>query len=559
MQQYLQEFASETAVEVSRVPGRRVRDRPWSVPWVLSRGALVERHTECEEVPVGLLLRGHLLADLHVRRNVTSRAAGPRFVVIGVHRDVEVDDAHSSIGPEQVRGLDVAVENTILVQVREAGERFHAEQLHVIGRERLAFQQVIHHGSRDVLEHHERRVIRQLVRPHHAHDVRMRRESLQDAVLPLESLERRATVLHDELEDAARVRERVEHAIHHRESALSELLLDAEPVREVVTAVQRGVVDLRATGRGDEAVRGLDRARLARVRPDDLVEACECNGGVCRSILGVECTKSLQPLVELDRQLGFQLGRLHREDGVLVHHVVDGGPCRLAHQQLVEDEPGRIEVRRHARLGRVLVALGCLVDRIQLVDDRFRDGAELALSRPRVVEAAEKRAAGFADEHRVRCQVAVHDLRLTAMRVIEGGQHVAHDRDLLVEGERQRCLRDVLSQRMTGHVLRDQHEPTLVLVRKEITNRQDVRMTGQRRHRPEGVLDASPFGPAICIGEVRIDRIHPQPRTADLPGAAAARFVRSRCLTGVLIASQSFCRLGCPSNGGHDYGKHHSP
>ena len=158
----------------------------------------------------------------------------------------------------------------------------------------------------------------------------------------------------------------------------------------------------------------------------------------------------------------------------------------------------------------------------------------------------------------------MHDLRLTAMRVSECGQHVAHDRDLLVEGERQRPLRDVLSQGVTGHVLRDQHEPTLVLVRKEVPNRQDVRVTGQCRHRPEGVLDASPFGLSLRIGEVRIDRVHPQPRTADLPGAEKG--MAGAVLRVSIGAAQPFldlpvaiARRGVPRSGAPDDGSLNLP
>ena len=199
----------------------------------------------------------------------------------------------------------------------------------------------------------------------------------------------------------------------------------------------------------------LDRTGLARVRADDAIEACERDGGGSRPILDIEGAQALQPLVERGGQLGLQLGRLHREDRVLVHHVIDGRPCRLTHQQLVEDESGCVEVRSDARLGGILVALGCLVHRIELVDDLFRDGARAVPARARMVEATEQRAAGGADEHCVRRQVAMHDLRLATVRMIECGQDVAHNRDLLVEGECKCVLRDVLPQGVSGHVLGD--------------------------------------------------------------------------------------------------------
>ena len=39
-------------------------------------------------------------------------------------------------------------------------------------------------------------------------------------------------------------------------------------------------------------------------------------------------------------------------------------------------------------------------------------------------------------------------------------------------------------------------------------------MPGQRRHRSEGVLDAPALALTLRFREVRIDRIHPQPRAA---------------------------------------------
>ena len=157
----------------------------------------------------------------------------------------------------------------------------------------------------------------------------------------------------------------------------------------------------------------------------------------------------------------------------------------------------------------------------------------------------------------------MYDLGLAAMRVIERGQDVAHDRDLLVEGECQRVLRDVLPQGMSGHVLGDQHEPILALVRKEFSNRQYVRMTRHRRHRTEGVLDAPAFGIALCFREVRIDGIHPQPRTRAAPrteqgmsGTVLRESIGAAELLldlPVAVARRCTSRLGAPGDGPFEF------
>ena len=136
-----------------------------------------------------------------------------------------------------------------------------------------------------------------------------------------------------------------------------------------------------------------------------------------------------------------------------------------------------------------------------------------------MIEPAEQGPARGRHEHGVRRQVAVRDLRLAAVRVVEGGEHVADHRDLLVERQGQRALLDVLPQRVPGHVRGHQDVAILGLGRKELPHGENVRVTGQRRHRPVGVLDATAFLPALVLRAVRIDRVHAEPGRAAALGA----------------------------------------
>ena len=136
----LREFIREVAVELPGMPGHHAGHRSRPLPRVLAGGALVERDPEAEQIPVGLFRGRHLFADLQIRRDVAARPAGARFVVLGLDRHVEVDDADSLVGPEQVRRLDVAVIDVVGVQVFEAGERFQTQTFDVLGRKRAVVE-----------------------------------------------------------------------------------------------------------------------------------------------------------------------------------------------------------------------------------------------------------------------------------------------------------------------------------------------------------------------------------------------------------------------------------
>ena len=49
----------------------------------------------------------------------------------------------------------------------------------------------------------------------------------------------------------------------------------------------------------------------------------------------------------------------------------------------------------------------------------------------------------------------MHYLWFALVCMVECGEYVAHDRNLLIEGKSQRALLDVLPQSMPRHVLRD--------------------------------------------------------------------------------------------------------
>ena len=217
----------------------------------------------------------------------------------------------------------------------------------------------------------------------------MRRELHQDSILLLEALERGAAILHDHLEHAAGVGERVEHAVDHREPAAAQALLDAEATGKLVAALQRRIVHIRSYGHRRDRLPSRGRARRTRVRADDVVELHQCDGGGNRPLLGVEGAQRLQPDVELGFQFGPQRGRFDRKDRVLVHHVIHRRPCRLSHEQLVEDQSSGIEVGGDARLGRVPVTLRRLVHRIEIVDNLVGDGAGAVLAGARIVEPAQ--------------------------------------------------------------------------------------------------------------------------------------------------------------------------
>ena len=148
----------------------------------------------------------------------------------------------------------------------------------------------------------------------------------------------------------------------------------------------------------------------------------------------------------------------------------------------------------------------------------------------------------------------MHRLGLAPVDVVEGGEHVADDRDLLVEGQRQDALPDVLPQRVSGHVLGHQDEAILGFRGEEIPHGENVRMSGQRRHRLEHILDADALdGPAL-LREVGIHRVDAKPygdaapcAEEGMPGAVLRVPVGSAELLldlPVAVAGRHLLRLG---------------
>ena len=113
----------------------------------------------------------------------------------------------------------------------------------------------------------------------------------------------------------------------------------------------------------------------------------------------------------------------------------------------------------------------------------------------------------------------MNDLRLASVRVVQSGEHISDDADLLVVSERQATLLDVLTKSLPCHVFGDEGEPVpRVLVVEELANRKDVGVTGQVRQRAEGIADQLHLPLALLVGQVGVDLIDAKTR-----GAAATR------------------------------------
>ena len=178
--------------------------------------------------------------------------------------------------------------------------------------------------------------------------------------------------------------------------------------------------------------------------------------------------------VEIPRDLTANRGGRLRDLREVLHRDLDrrlAGERHLPGEQLVEQDPGRVEVGRLVD-GRAAGLLGGEV--LGGADDRARLG-HLARTGSRDPEVRHLDAALVVDEDVVRLDVPVDDP--VAMGVAERGQHLAHVRHR--DRDRARAARDdQLLQRAPLDVLHDDEVRPLYL--SAVVDRDDVRVREAR-------------------------------------------------------------------------------
>jgi pimeloyl-ACP methyl ester carboxylesterase len=106
---------------------KRARSRYLRVPRVASGHRLVESEANRVKVAVREVARRRDGVEIEVRGEVATRATATALLFLGGHGNVEVDDLRPAPCPQQVARLDVAVEDTVLMQVFEAARHVPPE------------------------------------------------------------------------------------------------------------------------------------------------------------------------------------------------------------------------------------------------------------------------------------------------------------------------------------------------------------------------------------------------------------------------------------------------
>ncbi len=328
------------AGQVARVEGLSAARRGAApLPGIIAGEGLVGGDTEREQVEVGQLLAGWPGDTGRFGGEVAGRAEGGGKGGVGGDRRVEVEDAGAVGGPQQIAGLDVAVEHPARVQVGEAGQTIVEELAHIGGAERAALVE----DAFEVLPlgelHAQVResALGQPLRVDQPHDIGMGGDPAQDAVLALQALTYGLPVPGDDLQDLVGVVEGVEHPVDDPELPLSQQGAHPEPLGEAEPFGQAGVA-VRVVP--VERVPGLLASPASA--PDSgtaLVGAAEPCDGLAggRPVTGVGGQQFPDDRLELG------------VDPVRFVKAVERGAPRaegglLARIQLVEEHPGRVQI-----------------------------------------------------------------------------------------------------------------------------------------------------------------------------------------------------------------------
>ena len=170
------------------------------------------------------------------------------LVVLG-DRDIEIDNADTLIGPQQVGGLDVLMVNAVLVKMGQPVGGLAHDAHGIIQRQRLGINQIGDIQTFHILKDDVRRLlgVGHAVRPDHLHHMRMVGQIGQGLVLAAQPFVHAAAVLGHQLDDPHHVAQGIEHLVGHTEAAAAQLFLNAEAIRqdEILRQVHQVIGELR--------------------------------------------------------------------------------------------------------------------------------------------------------------------------------------------------------------------------------------------------------------------------------------------------------------------------
>ena len=298
--------------------------------------------------------------------------------------------------------------------------------------------------------------------------------------------------------------------------------------------LQRPPDDLCRSGRVDRALAGEHhRRRLGRLRRDATSSRDRLQVGVHRGGRLVAVGRLLRERadddeVEVGRDVRTEVRRSGRRLREVLHRDLDRAVARerhLAGEQLEEDDPRRVEVRRLVDRRAACLLRG---EVLRGADDRALL-RHLARAGARDAEVRDLHDALGVDDDVVRLDVAVDDA--VAVRVAERGEDLARVRDR--DGHRAEAARaDELLERSPLDVLHDDVVGAVELAAVE--DRDDVRVGeagGVRRLSTEALdellvvrvpavqhLDGDPAAQLLVLGEVDVGHA----AAAELPGDAVA-------------------------------------
>ena len=161
--------------ELLGVLGLSLDRRRGVVERILAGQALIEGDAQGVKVTVHPIRSIRLGVVIVIRRQVTARAATALNLIVLGYRNVEVNDADTLIGPQQVGGLDVLMVNAVLVKMGQPIGGLAHDAHGIIQRQRLGIDQVGDIQTFHILKDDVRRLlgVGHAVRPDHLHHMRM--------------------------------------------------------------------------------------------------------------------------------------------------------------------------------------------------------------------------------------------------------------------------------------------------------------------------------------------------------------------------------------------------
>ena len=352
----------------------------------------------------------------------------------------------------------------------------------------------------------------------------------QGLVFAAQALVHAAAVLGHQLDDPHHIAQRIEHLVSDTEAAAAQLLLNAEAIRqdEILRQVHQVIGELPHNHSRAAQIRG---GFILGLGQNQVIQALAGDGRAGVPFLGVELAELLQPLVDPLGQVRLVFRGLHREAAVCLHHLVDAFKGQLTGQQFIDDQPNGVEVGGNAGLGRVLEALRSLVGGFQVIHHLIGDGGGAVLAHPGKIETRHPGLPALGHQNGVRGEIAVD--HLMPVRMVQGGEHVAHHLEFLVKSQRQGGLVDVQAQGLAGQVLCDQHHLIFIVGDEQILHRQHVGVGRHVRHSAIGVADLLELFLAGGLVLVRVGLIDPQAGHA----AALAQQVVLGAVFGVAVGA----------------------